>query len=187
MTGDEQAQAGASGGPGAGGDPFGFSGFWGGGRGAHAGGFEDIFENFGDFFNMGMGGGIEKGQDVLLSISISFQDAVWGAMKEVRFEKKGLCQHCNGTKSEPGYPTTKCGTCAGKGTLNYRQGPMTFQMTCSKCQGLGSIIKNPCKTCNATGMAVITQKEEINIPKGINNGQSLRLSGKVSTHSEPYP
>lgn len=180
MTSDEQAQAGAGGG--FGGDPFGFSGFWGGqgAKGGRAGGFEDIFENFGDFFNMGMGGaGQQKGQDVLLSISISFQDAFRGALKEVAFDKVDVCNRCNGTKAEPGSQSTKCGTCAGKGTLNYRQGPMTFQMTCSKCQGKGTIVKNPCKTCNATGVAKVVRKETINIPKGINNGQSLRIGGKV--------
>lgn len=179
MTSDEQSQAGG-GGPGA--DPFGFGGFWGaggrGGRGNTPPDFEDMFENFGDFFNMG-GRGMEKGEDILLSISISFQDAVKGTRKELAFEKRGTCKRCNGTRGEPGTTTSKCGTCGGKGTMNYRQGPMVFQMNCNKCKGVGTFIKDPCKSCHGNGIATTKIKEEINIPKGINNGQSLRMAGKV--------
>jgi len=105
-------------------------------------------------------------------------DAVNGAKKELHYEKKGKCLTCNGSRCKPGTAASKCGTCAGKGTINYRQGPMTVQMTCSKCKGQGNVIKNPCMTCKGTGIGVVKQKEEIVIPKGINNGQNLRMSSK---------
>ena len=87
MTSDEQAQGG--------GDPFGGGGFGGfggfGGRKGNSAGFEDAFQDFGDFFNMGMGGAAEsKGQDIMLSITVSFRDAVQGSKKEISFEKLGF-------------------------------------------------------------------------------------------------
>jgi len=178
MTGDEQA---AAGGPG--GDPF--ADFFR-NRGGNAGGFggfgfdESAFSDFESFFSGGMGARQSaKGQDILLSIDISFADAVGGSKKTVTYQRVGTCPSCSGTKCSPGTQPEKCGTCAGKGHTNFRQGPMTIQMVCGKCKGQGTIIKNPCGTCRGTGSAGITQKEELNIPKGINNGQNLRVASKV--------
>lgn len=39
-------------------------------------------------------------------------------------------------------------------------------------------IKNPCSTCRGTGISKQSVKESINIPKGISDGQNIRLSGK---------
>jgi len=176
MTGDEQAQAGA-GGPG--GDPFGdFFRNKGG-----AGGFnfdESMFNDFESFFG-GMGQKhASKGQDILLSMDISFEDAVRGAKKTVSYQRIGPCTTCHGSKCAPGTQPEKCGTCAGKGSTNFRQGPMTIQMVCGKCNGAGTIIKKMCGGCKGTGTAKTTQKEEITVPKGINSGQNLRVAGKGS-------
>ncbi len=94
MSGDEQNQAGA--------DPFagfgggaGFNNFWGGGRQGQAGGG---FQDFADFFNMGMGGDrMMKGQDIFINLDVEFMDAVKGTKKEINFEKIGTCSTCKGT------------------------------------------------------------------------------------------
>lgn len=93
LTGDEQAQGG-------GGDPFsGFGDFFKGGTaggrkngGAAPGGFdESIFGDFASFFNMGeQGEKVSRGQDLYLSIEITFLESVNGTNKTVQFEKKGL-------------------------------------------------------------------------------------------------
>lgn len=183
MTSDDQFQAGAGG---FGADPFSaFSEFWsraaGGGAGGRQANFdEDIFQEFETFFNHGdMGERRGKGQDIFINLDIPFMDAVEGSRKEVSFEKKGTCTMCNGNKCKPGTAPSKCTGCAGKGYMNYRQGPMTIQMTCNKCRGSGVAIKSPCPQCKATGISNQQIKEEITIPKGINTGQNLRLSGKV--------
>jgi molecular chaperone DnaJ len=185
MTSDEQDQYGAGGA----GGPFG--GFWG-GQGGPQGGMnmdETIFGDFESFFNMGMGGQARehKGADILLNVEISFMDAVHGARREIVFEKKGECPTCKGTKCKPGSTASTCGTCGGKGATNFRQGPMTIQMNCSKCKGTGKIIKNPCTTCRGVGSATIQQREEVNIPKGISNGQNLRMQGRGNLGSEKAP
>lgn len=185
MTSDDQFHNQQAGGFQGGGDPFSaFSEFWSKARGQGAAGNrnyeEDIFDDFASFFDMGSGQERKtKGQDIFINLEISFMDSVGGARKEILFEKRGVCTTCNGSKCKPGTAPSKCTSCGGKGYVNFRQGPMTIQMTCNKCKGVGVTIKSPCQSCKATGIGNTHSKEEIQIPKGINNGQNLRLSGKV--------
>ena len=181
MNADQQAQ-----------DPFGGAGggFWGGrgprGRPGQGPGQDgQAFDDFESFMNMGMGmGGVgrerpSKGQDIFLNIDLSFTEAVSGCKRQIKLEKKGVCQTCKGSKCKPGTAPSKCFTCGGRGMVHYKQGVMTIQMSCTQCRGTGATIKNPCGDCRGTGIQTVEQAEEINVPKGINNGQSLRMNGKV--------
>lgn len=89
---------------------------------------------------------------------------------------EGICNTCQGSKCKPGTAPSKCAACAGKGFMNYRQGPMTVQMVCSKCRGQGMQIKNPCTTCQGVGVATRRMAEEIQIPRGVNHGQNVRMT-----------
>lgn len=153
-----------------------------GGQGAQGSSpFEGMFGNFEDIFGFDMGGrgrGAVRGADAILNMEIDFMDAVNGFQREVSFRVKDACSTCKGSKAKPGTSATKCTTCSGKGTMNYRQGPMVIQMACNSCGGAGNVIKNPCSTCKGTGVGYTTRKETIQVPKGINTGQNLRISGK---------
>eukprot|EP00357_Protocruzia_adherens_P006500 CAMPEP_0115015896 /NCGR_PEP_ID=MMETSP0216-20121206/27072_1 /TAXON_ID=223996 /ORGANISM="Protocruzia adherens, Strain Boccale" /LENGTH=488 /DNA_ID=CAMNT_0002386165 /DNA_START=152 /DNA_END=1618 /DNA_ORIENTATION=+ len=193
LTGDEQDQMGGDpfGGAGAGG--FGdFGGFGGAGGfwenagpfgGAGQGDFEEMFSDFHEFFDR-MGGGqgtgrkAHKGQDIFVQLELGFMEAVSGATKEIRVKKKATCETCNGNKCKPGTAPSKCYTCGGRGTVHYRQGPMTVAVACNKCQGTGTTIKHPCPQCKGAGFAHKTATEAVQIPKGVNTGQNLRLSQK---------
>lgn len=105
-------------------------------------------------------------------------DSVNGTNKSVQFEKKGVCTTCNGSKCKPGTAPGRCTNCGGRGTVNYRQGPMVIQMTCNRCRGAGVSIKNPCTSCKGVGVSRQNVNESISIPKGIASGQNLRLQGK---------
>lgn len=107
-------------------------------------------------------------------------DSVNGVKKEIQFDKRGICKTCNGSKCRPGTAPTKCGGCAGRGTVNFRQGPMTIQMQCSKCKGAGMAIKSPCTTCRGSGVGNQRVTEHVQVPKGISTGQNLRVQGKGS-------
>ena len=39
-------------------------------------------------------------------------------------------------------------------------------------------MKDPCNTCHGSGKVRKTKKYEVNVPKGIDNGQTIRLAGK---------
>lgn len=141
------------------------------------------FGNFEDFFSSGGEGKQRRsvrGADLMLNIEIDFMEAVNGVRKEVTFRVADVCQTCKGSKCKPGTSPTRCTACGGKGTLNLRQGPMFIQMGCSVCHETGTEIKSPCSACKATGVGQKTTREQIDIPRGINSGQSLRMSGKGS-------
>jgi molecular chaperone DnaJ len=55
---------------------------------------------------------------------------------------------------------------------------MTQVVTCSACKGEGKIIKDPCPTCRGAGRVRVTKTLQVTVPKGIDDGQSIRLSGK---------
>lgn len=155
------------------------------------GDYSNVFRDFEDFFGMGgMGqkqGRATRGSDLMLNLEITFMESVMGVTKEISFSKKGTCGTCQGSRCKPGTAPTKCTTCGGAGHINMRQGPMTLHMACSKCQGSGESIKSPCGTCSGTGTATSTVKESITIPKGINNGQNLRINGKGAVSDPQAP
>lgn len=158
----------------------GFGGFW-----DQQGGFssfENMFMDFDEFFNFSETSQKRnkplKGSDVYVNLTISFLDAVNGCVREVSYKMKDTCKTCSGSGCKPGTSPVKCGTCRGKGTINYRQGPMNIQMTCGDCHGEGTLIKHFCGTCRGSGKDVVVMKQSVNIPRGINTGQNLRLAQK---------
>lgn len=158
----------------------GFGGFW-----DQQGGFssfENMFMDFDDFFNFSESNQRRskplKGSDVYVNLSIGFLDAVNGCVREVSYKMKDTCKSCAGSGCKPGTSPIKCATCRGKGNINYRQGPMNIQMTCGDCQGEGTSIKHFCGNCRGSGKDVVVMKQSVNIPRGINTGQNLRLAGK---------
>lgn len=150
-----------------------------GGQGAST--FEGVFKDFEEIFGFNSDKArttAARGADVVLNLEIDFMDAINGFQKEVSYRIKDSCATCKGTKCKPGTSTTKCTTCSGKGTMNYRQGPMVIQMACNTCGGAGTTIKSPCTSCKGSGVGYSTQTETIHIPKGMNTGQNLRIGGR---------
>lgn len=68
------------------------------------------------------------------------------------YEKKDTCQTCNGNRCEPGTAPTRCLACGGSGSTIYRQSSIVMHLECTRCKGVGLIIKNPCIDCKATGI-----------------------------------
>jgi len=52
------------------------------------------------------------------------------------------------------------------------------ERTCPTCHGRGEVIEKPCKKCHGEGRVDQRQKLEVAIPKGVDNGNRIRLSGK---------
>lgn len=172
---------GASGG-GAGGNPFeGFGGF--GGQNVHFdfgdGGLGDIF---GQFFGGGGGGaqrGPRRGRDVEASLTLSFEDAVFGTDEKIELTMEDECSHCKGTTVEPGHSMKTCPTCQGAGqqtrVMNTIFGQMQQAVTCETCKGRGKIPEKVCSVCRGKGTERKRQEMTIKIPAGIDDGATIRL------------
>ena len=157
----------------------GFGGFDG---GAGFGGFEDIFSSF-------FGGGTTRnpnaprqGDDLQYRVNLSFEEAIFGAEKEVHYNREATCKTCSGSGAKPGTSPVTCGRCHGQGVINVDTqtplGMMRRQVTCDVCHGTGQEIKEPCQTCHGTGHEKQSHKVSVKIPAGVETGQQIRLAGQ---------
>ncbi|MDR2903032.1 MAG: molecular chaperone DnaJ, partial [Clostridiales bacterium] len=176
-------------------DQFGHAAFNGGGGGAGGGfyggaGFDmgDIFESFfGDGAHDIFGGGRrrqgpQRGADLRVNIQIRFEEAVFGTEKDLSLDLNEVCDICGGSGAKPGTTAESCRHCGGSGQERVQQqtmfGAMTSVRTCSVCKGSGKMIKDPCTTCAGGGKVRKRKTIKVTVPKGIDSGQSIRLSGK---------
>ena len=119
-----------------------------------AGGFEEIFGDiFGDFFGGPRRGRsrTRRGEDLRYDLEISFEEAVFGAEKTVRVPRLVACEDCKGSGSKNGAPRDTCSACRGSGQLRFQQGLFSIAKTCGQCQGQGTVLRDPCRTCGGGG------------------------------------
>ncbi|MFA6322646.1 MAG: molecular chaperone DnaJ [Candidatus Buchananbacteria bacterium] len=163
-----------------------FSDFFGGQRGGQGFNFEfnDLGEMFGDLFggssnrSRGQSAG-RQGKDISADITLSFSEAAFGAEKSVTLNKDAVCQHCQGSKAEPGSKNITCKTCGGSGQIVRNIGfGIGLPSVCPDCQGQGSKAEKECTVCRGQGVEKKTEIINIKIPEGIDNGQTIRVSGK---------
>ena len=160
----------------------GFGGFDFGGFGQGQGGFEfDLGDMFGDIFGGGRRNKQNRGADLQTNISIEFKDAIFGIERELRIKKPSTCTTCKGNGAKPGTELHTCSQCNGKGQVRNIQrtilGSIATNQICDKCHGVGKIPKSPCDTCRGKGVVNEERTIKLNVPAGIQNGETLRLAG----------
>ena len=172
-------------------DQFGHAAFEGGAGGA--GGFDfsgfDFGDIFGDLFGDLFGGGRSrgpsngpmKGANLRTSVRITFGEAVFGCKKEIELTVKETCATCNGSGAKPGTKPETCSKCGGKGQVVYTRhsgfGMVRSVEACPDCQGTGKVIREKCLDCHGTGYIPMKKRYSVDIPAGIDNGQSTRMPG----------
>ncbi len=161
--------------------------------GSHGGfgGFEDLSSIFEEMFGGGFGGGRRQRRedgdkyslDLGIELEISFDEAVFGCEKEITYTYKKPCQSCKGTGAKDGKLQT-CAACDGQGQVYLRQGFMTFSQTCPECHGSGMRVAQKCAECKGKGYFEEKETITVNVPKGIDTGNRLRIpgAGNISKH-----
>lgn len=143
----------------------------------------DIFgEMFGSRGGSAGGGRSARGRDLQISFTIDFLEAVFGIAKDITLEKKVACGTCHGSGAEPGSTPENCKTCNGSGRITRTQqsifGTVQVQAVCPQCRGEGRVITKPCRDCSGRGTRVERSTISVSIPAGINDGETVRLSGQ---------
>ena len=149
--------------------------------------YDDLFRDFGlgdifDAYSTGSRGSRRRaGADLRYDIDISLTDAFYGTKNTVAVPHQSECSTCHGTGAQPGY-LKQCPTCHGTGEIRTPQKIRNRQVislsTCPECGGSGRIIEQPCQTCHGTGVLQKTRKIEVTIPRGVEDGQLLRIAGE---------
>lgn len=173
------AGVGGDGGAGAGGNPFG-GGF--GGQNVHFdfgdGGLGDIFGQF--FGGQQAQRGPKRGRDVETSVSLTFEEAVFGVEKDISLTIDDECTHCHGTTVEPGHSLKTCPVCKGAGqqmkVMNTIFGQIQQAVMCDECQGAGKVPEVVCSVCHGKGTERRKQAIKLKVPAGVDDGATIRLA-----------
>lgn len=169
----------------------GYSGFNGGNFSGFSSDFGDLGDLLGNFFGgsfSGFGGATRsnsqqtsRGSDLEYSVKIEFEEAIFGAEKEIVYERDLKCEVCSGSGSKDGKMKT-CSTCGGSGQVRKVQntifGSMQVVATCSECGGKGKLISERCSSCGGKGVKRQKDKFQIKIPQGMPDGVTLKFSGR---------
>lgn len=180
----------------------GFGGGAGGGFGGFGdfggfGGFGDIFGDLGDIFGFGGGSssarrnGPQRGESVRVGVTLTFEEAAFGCKKEISVGRVEECPDCHGGGCAAGTTAETCPDCHGSGTVRTTKrtpfGMVQSTGACPKCGGTGKIIHEPCPTCRGKGAIRRNKKITVNIPAGIDDGQTVSLKGQGSAGTNGGP
>ena len=167
-------------------DRFGHDGPSAGMAGDPFGGINDIFESF--FGGGGVGGGGRRrsgprpGADLETTILVDFEEAVFGSEEEITVRTAVACTSCEATGLTPGTSAEQCGGCRGSGQVRQvRQsvlGQMVTAAPCPTCSGRGEVFPDPCVDCRGEGRRVEECSFTVNVRAGVDDGTTLRLTGR---------
>ncbi|MCK9245345.1 MAG: molecular chaperone DnaJ [Anaerolineaceae bacterium] len=152
----------------------------------------DLFETLFGFGGMGGFGGAanmrrrqnapRRGADISGKLKLTFEEAVFGAEKEVEITRNERCSVCDGSGAEPGTEPVTCQTCKGQGEVRQVQqtflGSMVQVVTCPTCAGRGKLVENPCRNCRGSGLERKTLTKKVSIPAGVDDGNQIRMVGE---------
>ncbi len=155
---------------------------------------EDIFSAFGDIFGGGFGdifGGGSRGRrrrttnrggDLQIRLRLTLEEVATGVTKKINVKKYIVCDTCGGTGSDTNSRPVQCQVCHGSGEMRQVTQSLFGQMvnvtTCHNCNGEGTTVSDPCRTCRGDGVVAGKKQIEINIPAGVASGNYIPLRGE---------
>ncbi len=148
------------------------------------GGLGDIFE---EFFGFGTRTGAARqgparGADLRTQMTLTFEEAVFGAEKEIEVSRHETCINCGGSGAEPGTQPRRCPECNGRGEVRRVQqslfGSFVNVATCPRCGGRGEVVGTPCSHCRGEQRVAVTKRLAITVPAGVDDGTQIRLAGE---------
>jgi molecular chaperone DnaJ len=170
-------------------DRYGHAAFQGGGGGnpfAGGAGFQgdlgDIFGDlFGEMFNMGggrKGTRVQRGRDLRYDLTLEFEEAVFGVEREISIRRLEMCEDCHGVGTLNGKAPAVCTQCAGRGQVRFQQGFFSVAKTCSRCNGAGTMITDPCRACRSEGLLAKKHEILVKVPAGVEQDTRIRYQGE---------
>lgn len=172
-------------------DPsYGGGGFNGGAAGGFGGfGFDDMGDILDSLFGGAFGGGRasnpnapRQGADIQKNVNLGFMDACKGCQQTVTVERMEKCDDCGGSGAAAGSSAQTCPECHGSGQVKVTQrtpfGVISSAKACTRCGGKGKVIDRPCSKCGGAGRRRVSKTLTVDVPAGIDDGQTLSLRGQ---------
>lgn len=155
------------------------------------GGFDSIFDTFFGGRGRSRPRGPMKGNNIFQDLEITLEEAAFGTNKTIKIPRIERCEECNGSRAKPGTSPKPCPTCQGAGQIRDVQssgfGQFVRIMPCRACSGSGMFIEHPCPKCNGRGVVRKYRKITVDVPKGVDTGNRIRLPGEGEAGSEGGP
>jgi molecular chaperone DnaJ len=149
--------------------------------------FEEVFGGFGFSSGRTQRRGPRRGADLRYDLTLDFEEAIFGAEREIEVPRQETCGNCRGSGSEAGTSPVRCPECNGTGEVRRQTGFFINIGTCPRCQGRGEIITSPCHECQGKGRTVKTRRLNVKVPGGVDNGTQIRLSGEGESGMQGGP
>lgn len=149
------------------------------------GGFEDIFSSFfGGAQRQRDPNAPRRGDDLQYTMTVTFEEAVFGTEKEISIRKDVTCHTCDGEGAKPGTKKKTCSYCNGAGHVSVEQntilGRVRTEKACPQCDGTGQEFEEVCPTCRGKGTETKNVKLQVTVPEGVDNDQQIRLANQGS-------
>jgi molecular chaperone DnaJ len=152
-------------------------------------GFPDLGDLFASFFGGGgygfggrRSGGPQQGDDIRVELVLEFTEAAFGVDRDIHYTRLEHCGTCHGSGARPGSGPTVCNGCGGSGQIRQTTqtiiGHFTQIVVCARCQGMGTMIVDPCQSCHGQGRIQGEKVYSLTIPPGVDNGTRLRISNE---------
>ncbi len=127
-----------------------------------------------------------RGEDIHINAEIPLETIQQGDSHTVSFSQRQVCAHCSGQGTADGKPAPVCPACGGSGhkvvhSQKQRAGSeihLQQIVTCPECLGRGTSTTQPCPVCTGTGQTSAPKTLRLHIPKGIEDGMTLRVPGQ---------
>ncbi len=141
--------------------------------------------SFGDFFESLFGGVAgrgharsERGEDLIYTMKIGFEDSVRGLQTKIRLTRMVNCPNCQGSGSKSGGKARVCPACGGTGRSYLQRGYMKFSSACPACKGGGTVPGADCADCHGEGLVQKSELITVRIPGGVDSGSKVRIPEK---------
>ncbi|MDQ7030897.1 MAG: molecular chaperone DnaJ [Ardenticatenia bacterium] len=147
----------------------------------------DLGDLFEEFFGFGrrtwaQRRGPMRGGDIKVALTISFEEAVRGTVKEIEVSRLELCPECGGSGAAVGSSPVRCGRCGGTGEVRMARqsifGQVIISDTCPACRGEGEVVQTPCRRCRGERRVRVKRRLEVTVPPGVDDGMRIRLTGE---------
>ena len=117
----------------------------------------------------------QQGADIHAAVSISFEEAMHGAGRQVVVVRQDVCGACGGSGAVR-TPEGRCAPCHGSGKVRWARGHMVFTKSCAACEGTGKQRMQRCAGCAGHGLQVRSEGIPVSIPAGVHDGARLRIA-----------